>query len=273
MFNVIRRLMIPLTFASVLACGGDRLTTPALVNPSVLSDQQIARISSERIFFGHQSVGSNILDGVRELAATDPRLKVRILKSADPGLIDGPALMEFEIGQNGDPRSKDEAFAQILAKGFAARGGGIAMYKYCYADIDASTDLKQMFESYRSEISALKAKYPALQIVHITVPLTVAELGPKAWIRGLLGQATRQDANVKRNEFNRLLLQTYAGKEPIFDLAKVESTHADGSRSYFMRNGEMIYTLASKHTTDGGHLNESGRRVVAAALLQVLSEL
>jgi hypothetical protein len=34
-----------------------------------------------------------------------------------------------------------------------------------------------------------------------------------------------------------MLLSTYAGKEPIFDLAKVESTYPDGNRSSITSNG------------------------------------
>jgi lysophospholipase L1-like esterase len=94
----------------------------------------------------------------------------------------------------------------------------------------------------------------------------------KAWIKRLLGKATRQEVNVKRNEFNDLMRQTYAGIDPIFDLAEVESTHGNGSRSYFMQGDEKIYTLAPEFTTDGGHLNEVGRRMAAERLLLVLAQ-
>jgi hypothetical protein len=95
----------------------------------------------------------------------------------------------------------------------------------------------------------------------------------KAWIKSQLGRVTLQDVNVKRNQFNNLMRQTYAGTDPIFDLAEVESTHGDLSRSYFTRGNEKIYTLAPEFTADSGHLNEVGRRVAAERLLFVLAQL
>ena len=248
------------------------METTTASNPPGLSDQQIASLASKKIFFGHRSVGNNIVEGIKDLISEDPRLKINIVKSADPQSLSGPAFVEFEIGQNGDPQSKNRAFGAILDKGMGAQGG-VAMYKYCYADIDSSTDVHAMFESYRQAAQTLKAKYPTLKLVHITVPLTTVEPTVKAWAKRLLGKATSQDSNVKRHRFNQLLKQTYAGADSIFDLAEVESTHRDGSRSFFMRGNERIYTLAPELTFDGGHLNEAGRRAAAGQMLLVLSQL
>ncbi len=145
------------------------------------------------------------------------------------------------------------------------------MYKYCYVDINSSTNVQQMFENYREEIAALRVKHPSLKIVHITVPLTAVEPAARAWVKTLLGRATERDADAKRNEFNRRLRQTYAGRDPIFDLAEGESTSPDGSRSYFIRDKERVFTLASEYTTDGGHLNEAGRLAMAERLLLLLA--
>jgi lysophospholipase L1-like esterase len=151
--------------------------------------------------------------------------------------------------------------------------GGIALFKFCYVDIDAATDVPKMFAAYREGVNALKAKYPSLNIVPVTVPLTTVEPAAKAWLKGLLGRTTTRDINAKRNQFNTLLRETYAGTGPVFDLAEVESVHRDGSRSYFTRGNEKIYTLAPEFTADGGHLNEMGRRVAAERLLSLLAQL
>jgi lysophospholipase L1-like esterase len=254
------------------SCGRNSVESTSVANLVVLSDQQVASIENKKIFFGHQSVGNNIIQGLRDLMARDPRLKLKIVNSADPELVPGPALVESSIGENRNPSSKDRAFAAILNKGLG-RQGGIAMYKYCYLDIDSSTNVQQMFESYREGIAALQAKYPELKIVHITVPLTTVEPAAKAWVKTLLGRATARDANAKRNEFNRRLRQTYAGRDPIFDLAEGESTYPDGSRSYFLRDNERVYSLASEYTTDGGHLNEAGRLALAERLLLLLATI
>jgi hypothetical protein len=109
--------------------------------------------------------------------------------------------------------------------------------------------------------------------VHVTVPLTTVEPAPKAWVKSILGRVTERDAEVKRNQFNQKLRQTYTGVDPVFDLAEVESTRPDGSRTYFSHGNDRIYTLVPEYTTDGGHLNELGRRVAAERLLHVLSQV
>ena len=234
--------------------------------------QDLSYVATQRIFFGHQSVGDDIVQGLKDVMARDPRLKLNIVNSADPQSVAGPAFIESHIGRNGDPQSKTDAFAAVLDKGMG-REGGIAMYKYCYVDVDASTDVPRMFDNYRRGIDALKLKYPLLKIVHVTIPLTTVEPDAKAWVKGFLGRTTARDINRKRNEYNRLLVQTYGGRDPIFDLAEVESTHRDGSRSSFTYANQKIFTLAPEFTADGGHLNEAGRRAAAERLLHVLSQI
>jgi len=70
-----------------------------------------------------------------------------------------------------------------------------------------------------------------------------------------------------------MLRKEYEGKEPLFDIAKFESTLPDGSRTSFSENGKIYYCLASNYTTDGGHLNDLGKKVVAEQLLLFLSKL
>jgi lysophospholipase L1-like esterase len=111
----------------------------------------------------------------------------------------------------------------------------------------------------------------------VTMPLTEATApNPvKSLVKRLIGrpEAHELGRNVKRNRFNDLLRHEYSGKEPLFDLAGIESTRPDSSRSYFTREGLRIYTLASEYSSDGGHLNALGRRVAAAQLLSFLAGL
>lgn len=237
-----------------------------------LSDHQLAILESEKVFFGHKSVGNNLLQGIRELMAEDSRIKLKIVNSAHPQSVSGPAFVESEIGENGDPQSKNQAFAAVLGKGMGVQGG-IAMYKYCYVDFGPSTDVQHMFEDYRNHITALNQGFPLLKLVHITVPLTTVEPAAKAWINTIRGKTSARELDRKRNQFNTLLRKTYAGNYAIFDLAEIESTRPDGSRSFFFQNNEKIYTLAPELTTDGGHLNELGRRAAAKELLLHLSNL
>jgi hypothetical protein len=256
------------------ACQRQTAELETLGKDVVLSDQQVRSLATKKIFFGHQSVGDNIVQGIRDLMAADPRLQIKIVTSADPQSVSGFAFVETHIGVNRDPRSKTEAFAAILDKGFGAQGG-IALYKYCYIDFGTATDVERVFDNYRKGIADIRQKYPSLTLVHSTVPLTADEASTTAKdrIKAVLRRILGRDPNVKRNQFNHLLWQTYGGRDPIFDIAQIESTRSDGSRCYFTRGMTKIYTLAPEYTTDGGHLNELGRRKIAEQLLLVLANL
>ncbi len=70
-----------------------------------------------------------------------------------------------------------------------------------------------------------------------------------------------------------MLIKQYEGKEPIFDIAKIESTFPDGTRSSFTKDGKTYYSMVPEYTYDGGHLNETGRKKVAEQLLILLAQL
>ena len=266
------RIAVPLAviLATVLFFFAKETNTlsTTLSQPALLSDQQLRTLARQKVFFGHQSVGENIIQGIREVMASDPQLKLNIVESRNPETVSGPAFVEAHVGQNTDPQSKNADFLKIVNQGFA----GIAMLKYCYIDIGETTDVPRMFAAYQETINEIRLNHPGVRIVHVTVPLTTVGSPAKAWVKSMLGRNTAQDDNIKRNRFNFLLVQAY-GNEPIFDLAAVESTHADGSRSYFTSGNEKIYTLAPEYTDDGGHLNKAGRRAAAEHLLQVLASL
>ena len=56
-----------------------------------LNEQQIASLQTKKIFFGHQSVGADVVQGIRDLMNVDSRLKLKLVTSADPQSTSGPA--------------------------------------------------------------------------------------------------------------------------------------------------------------------------------------
>jgi hypothetical protein len=242
---------------------------------AALSAEEWRGVAGRTVLFGHQSVGGNILDGVRELAAehaaTGSPGRLRLLSGAAAETHD-PAFIEFPVGQNGDPRSKAADFAAVLARA-PRREGTIALYKHCYLDIGPATDAASMFREYAETLRTLHALYPALTLVHVTIPLTTLERPPERILRTLLGRSTRRELNAKRSRFNQLMREAYEGREPIFDLARMESTRPDGSRCYVVQRGDTVYALAAEWTGDGGHLNRDGSRKAAAELLALLARV
>jgi hypothetical protein len=237
-----------------------------------LSDAQLHALATMRIYFGHQSVGANIVDGMRALSAGTA---LRIVSAQDPASVNGPAFIEATIGKNGDPRSKAAAFRAALDRGFGHKGG-IAMYKYCYVDTDVATDPGQMFAAYRDDIATVRAQYPRLTLVHVTQPLTTSAPTTEGIVtrlaRIVLGRPSSDELNAKRQQYNALLRAEYQGKEPLFDLARLESTRADGSRNS-TRPGSTTESLAPEWTDDGGHLNAVAQKMVARELIALLAGL
>jgi lysophospholipase L1-like esterase len=113
-----------------------------------------------------------------------------------------------------------------------------------------------------------------VKFIHFTVPLTSQQTGPKALVKKILGKSLRGfDDNIVRNQYNALLRAEYQGKEPILDIATIESTYADGKRASFTREKQEYYTLVEDYTDDGAHLNETGRRVVAEQFLIIMAHI
>lgn len=228
----------------------------------------LERIAAQRTYFAHQSVGANILDGVRQLAQAEG-VALRIAEQPDAAAIPGGTLAHFFIPENGAPLTKLRNFESALGKGAAV---DVALLKFCYVDVDAQTDAKALFERYRSTIDRLRRKNPHTVFVHVTLPLTIEQTGPKAWLKRLMGRAPYGTVeNLRREEYNALLRKAYAGREPVFDLARVESTAPDGHFVTVSWQGATAPAMAAEYTEDGGHLNEQGRLKVARELIRVLA--
>jgi hypothetical protein len=241
-------------------CASGKTNPPGLGENQILSVEERSAVQSVRIFFGHQSVGRNILTGIAEFA---PELSV--VTTTDPGTIEGPALIEASIGRNGDPRSKDHAFLEAVSK---LGSEDIATYKYCYADMLAETDPDSLFAHYRNTLDA--AARSGVRTVAITMPLTTVAPTWKRWIKRALGKTTDLELNARRQHFNELLRKANMDR-PLIDLARLESTLEDGSSRSASFDDRPVEILASEYTDDGAHLNTRGRRHVAPLFLRALS--
>ena len=232
------------------------------------------KLAEQKIYFGHQSVGFNILQGIHDIMQKNPHIRLNIVETNDPNDLKKPIFAHSRVGKNTDPQSKIDAFASFVEKGIGGKTD-IAFFKLCYADIIGSTDVNKVFELYKNTMSHLKKKYPRMTFVHATVPLRLTTINFKTRIIRALGKKDiwGLDGNIRRNEFNNLLRKEYEGKDPIFDLAIIESTFPDGKRSLFTVCGETYYSLVPEYARDQGHLNERGRKIVAEQLLIFLANL
>jgi hypothetical protein len=262
--------------ACVLSCNGDthQGTSVFLKKLEQQSADAWHRLSERRIYFGHQSVGNNIMDGVLSIVQDHPEIELTIERTRNPEVLDKePMFAHSSIGKNMDAQSKLSDFSNLIENGFGNRAD-IAFFKFCYIDFSAQTDVRQRFDDYQNTLSELKARYPETTFVHVTVPLVSKAAGLKDWIKKILGRSIKDPrANIRRNEYNELLRAAYGGKEPIFDLARAEATWPDGKIEKTQINSQTFDRLVPAYTMDGGHLNEMGKTMTAVELLLFLSKL
>jgi hypothetical protein len=232
--------------------------------------EDLRALGEKRVFFGHQSVGFDLLDGLRDLAL-EAGIPLRIVEGEFPRALATPGIVHATLGENARPSTKIDAFAAAMGEDGADRAT-IAFFKFCYVDFDAGTDVPALFDRYASALERLRARHPTVTFVHVTAPLTTVEGGLRGRLRHWFGGGARGEAeNVKRHQFNQLLRERYGGREPVFDLALAETTWEDGRSHGFARNGTTYPALVPAYTDDGGHLNERGRRHVARALAAALA--
>lgn len=275
-----QNVLVAIGMLAAAACGGGtsfesemamKLSTTGKI--ADVTDAEWAALASRRIYFGHQSVGRDIMLGVRRVLDRNPSIPLRIVQSDDPNRVQGPAFIEGHIGRNTEPQSKTAGFVSAMENGFAAGAGSIAMYKYCYVDVNVRTDPELLFREYETAISELQRENPELTVVHLTLPLHAATGGVREQARTLLGRSTQTRLNMIRNRYNDLMRQRYGATEPIFDIALLESTRADGTQAFTRYGGRKVYMLAPEWTYDGGHLTDEAQDHMAERLLVFLAKL
>jgi hypothetical protein len=231
-----------------------------------------------KTFFAHQSVGADILTGIEELARTGPRIaQVCELSPAQArselDLTHSLLILHQRVGTNREPLGKIAAFRAMLAAKHRPEVD-VALLKFCYVDIATPAEAEALWRHYETAIEELSTAHPGVQLVHCTVPLRSLPEGPYAWLRRrVLGHRHPAfAANRARDWFNRQLRERFGGRR-LFDLAALESRRANGKPCELIDAGTRVPSLAREWTYDGGHLNDRGRTMAAAAFLEFLQTL
>ena len=260
-----------LSLAALLtACSGGEAVQPRSVDDALRAD--IDRVAQARVYFGHQSVGANIMDGLADLQRA---MGTPVIQVGELGALDVASgrnvFLHTKVGENEKPGSKCEDFRRILDKKLSGNVD-VALFKFCYVDFSDTSDVDAIFSTYSSTMDDLKLRHPGIIFIHVTAPLRSVDRGLGVWAREMLGRRNRTKlANVSRNEFNRRLKEKYA-TDPVFDLAAAMSTYPDGKRESFKVDGVTFDSLVPAYTDDGGHLNAVGRTYVAAEFVTSIAE-
>jgi hypothetical protein len=245
----------------------------AFAQPSRASEvdvrAQLQSLAGRGVFFGHQSVGMNLIEGLRELSV-EQGVALRVTEAKTPLDVPSGTFAHSYVPENGDPMRKLRGFAQALDG--AKTEPGVAMMKFCFVDFRADTDARALFAAYQETLTGLKERHPGIAFVHVTTPLTTVQGGVKGALKRLLGKAPYGLLeNARRDEYNALLRAAYRGREPFFDLAETESTRADGTRETADWQGRAVPALVPAYPRDGAHLAGEGQRRAARAFLEVLA--
>ena len=73
-------------------CTSSERDPAGVAKSQTLSVEEVSAMQTTRVFFGHQSVGRDILAEIAEFAPD-----LRVVTAADPDKIEGPALIEASI--------------------------------------------------------------------------------------------------------------------------------------------------------------------------------
>lgn len=219
---------------------------------------ELATLAGVAIYFGHQSVGGQLMDAVATLLAGNAGPEPTLLAAPEASQIDPGDWAHAYIGQNQAPLTKLDAFRAALSGPIGGRVQ-IAFVKLCYVDAysTAAESPSGLFASYQGMVAAVQAERPGVRLVHVTMPLvTVAAESSDGWA-----------SNARREAYNDLLRRAYGAQ--VFDLALLEATDPTGAVVVNPASGAR--GMYAGWSSDGGHLNAAGAARIGRALVAHLS--
>jgi len=197
--------LIALLLTLTLSCEGGKMSVKN-VSYDKLKEIPIAtwqKLAEKKIYFGHQSVGYNIMDGVTDVMKENPEIKLNIVETVDSSDFKVGLFAHSRVGKNVDPKSKIDDFVNFIDEGIGKKAD-VSALKFCYVDIMPITDVEKLFDEYTMSTEKLRTKYPGMIILHFTNPLTTIQTGIKAWIKKIIGRPLSGVAdNIKRNQYNQ----------------------------------------------------------------------
>ena len=245
---------------------------PSLTNPTAA--EALAAVARTRVFFGHQSVGGNIINGLVADYAAAGVTAPPIVSSSVAAPTAAPVFQETYVGTNGDPLGKMQDFANLINGGIGANVD-FALMKLCFVDIGTSSDPQALFNRYSATMAALEAAYPRVTFLYTTAPLT-EQGGASAVAPTSIGQLAISGAassdNVARERYNALVRSKYASTGRLFDIAALEAQRDDGSVMAGNDSGTYYYVMNPDLSSDGGHLNDKGSRQLGLALARLIAQ-
>lgn len=231
----------------------------------------LKKVSDRKVYFGHQSVGYNILDGLKQWEV-ETSIKLSVDFTRDFVAYSETCLVHFKVGTNREPHGKIDDFVALVEQ-IPDEDQAIAFFKFCYADFHEGTNVDDLFAYFKEKMLYLNDTYPNLTFIVPTVPAMAVQKGWRATAKRILGRAPYGYLqNIRLSEFNERIVTEFDGIIPVFDLAGIEVTRPDGSMESFTYKGIEYPCMPDFYASDFGHLNDFGARTVSFNLLAFLAE-
>ncbi|MEN6357884.1 MAG: hypothetical protein ABFD83_12475 [Armatimonadota bacterium] len=208
-------------------------------------------VGRQKWFFTHASVGANMIDGMNDLHSMNKnRYQLTVSSvgysgmqaSAPPSPTTSGCIYECNRGNPGWSSKFTIFDNSVRLAGWRYPSVDLCMDKLCYIDQNASAS------QYLSVMSGLETYSPKTIFVYTTMPLMTSE----------------DSDNVLRNQYNDAV-RAYCciNKKLLLDIADIEAHDPNGVEQTFQYGGNTYQRLFSSYTSDGGHLNSTGRQRVA----------
>ena len=136
-----------ITSIFIFSCSGGNMPEEKVSFPSIkdVPAEKWEKLSQKKIYFGHQSVGYNIMDGIEDLMKEHPQIKVNIVETTNESDFNVGILAHSRVGKNDDPKSKITEFVNFIDSGIGKKADAAAL-KFCYVDMKPGRMLKNLFQ-------------------------------------------------------------------------------------------------------------------------------
>ena len=203
-------------------------------------------LASKRMYFGHQSVGFNIIAGVNDILERNSFINLDIKDLDKVEDLSKPFLAHSAVGRNRFPDEKVSAFSEVMLSDFGGHVD-VAFLKFCYVDAKEGANVEQMLAVYDRGIEEIRKARPNVVIVHFTIPIRAIPNGFVDRTKRRFGVGVlhkKAMGNIVKRDFNSLLLAKYGDKDLVFDIAKIESTAQNGESCTFRYKGRITLQCA-----------------------------
>lgn len=236
--------------------------------PVEASEDDMQSLADTKVFFAHQSVGDDVLRGIGLIHEQEGLPAPQVTEATT---VAGPGITHMHVGTNGDPLGKIKEFDSVVRAGVGDQAD-VVVFKLCYVDLWASSDLDEVFTAYRDTLRSLQEAYPSTVFIATTEPVTTRRSW-KGWVKKAIGRddGLANENNVARERYNQMIRAEFSEPGELWDVAAMQSTTPSGERVAASEDGQTFYSLYDGYARDPGHLNEEGSIVAAHSFLATVA--